>query len=100
MNLFLQLVVISAIAVQSFGELLHCSKVMQEVCSKTDDYVSSISPDPLPTKVNVTLKFFEVIGVDEIAQTVTLSINANLYWNDYRLDVNRSKDYIERYTIS
>ena len=46
--------------------------------------------------MNVTLKFFEVIGVDEIAQTVTLSINANLYWNDYRLDVNRSKDYIER----
>ena len=43
------------------------------------------------------MKFFEVIGVDEIAQTVTLSINANLYWNDYRLDVNRSEEYIKRY---
>ena len=51
MNLFVQLALILVFAVQSFGELLHCREIMQEVCSKTDDYVSSISPDPLPTKV-------------------------------------------------
>ena len=53
MNFFVQLALFLAFAVQSFGELLHCSEIMQEVCSKTDDYVSSISPDPLPTKVRI-----------------------------------------------
>ena len=53
MNLFVQLALILAFAVQSFGELLHCREIMQEVCSKTDNYVSSISPDPLPTKVRI-----------------------------------------------
>ena len=53
MNFFAQLALILAFAVQSFGELLHCSEIMQEVCSKTDNYVSSISPDPLPTKVRI-----------------------------------------------
>ena len=53
MNFFVQLALILAIAVQSFGELLHCNEIMQEVCSKTDNYVSSISPDPLPTKVRI-----------------------------------------------
>ena len=53
MNFFVQLALILAFAVQSFGELLQCSEIMQEVCSKTDNYVSSISPDPLPTKVRI-----------------------------------------------
>ena len=53
MNFFVQLALIIAFAVQSFGELLHCREIMQEVCSKTDNYVSSISPDPLPTKVGI-----------------------------------------------
>jgi hypothetical protein len=53
MNFVVQLALILAFAVQSFGELLHCREIMQEVCSKTDNYVSSISPDPLPTKVRI-----------------------------------------------
>ena len=75
MNLFVQLALILAFAVQSFGELLHCKEIMQEVCSKTDNYVSSISPDPLPTNVrNIWLRFnssmlkFQIWGTFKVLQ--------------------------------
>ena len=51
MNFSVQLALIVSFAVQCFGKLLHCSEIKQEVCSNTQDYVSSISPDPLPTQV-------------------------------------------------
>ena len=47
--------------------------------------------------VNITLKFYEVLNVDEAKQTVTLSMHASLVWEDDRLDVNRSQEYIEKY---
>jgi hypothetical protein len=76
----------------SLGKLLPCSKITQKVCTKSQDYVGEISPDPLPTPINITLKFYEIKGVDETEQTVTLSMKTMMEWQDYRLDVNRSKD--------
>ena len=96
MNLFLSLMIVQIWVQNCTGNLLPCTKISQKVCSKTEDYVSVISPDPLPTNINLTLKIFEVMGVDEAEQTMTLSMMAIVEWQDYRLDVNRSKDYIER----
>ena len=46
-----------------------------------------------------TLRIYDVIGVDEEEQTITLSLKAIVEWQDNRLDVNRSKEYIERYRL-
>ena len=71
--------------------LLPCNEVMQELC-KTQNYVPSINPDPNPTKINITISNLKVILVDEIHETVTLSMKVNLEWQDHRLSVNRSTD--------
>ena len=78
------------------GQLLPCNAIMQKVCSINQTYATTISPDPLPTKINLSLKIYEVIAIDEDQQTVSLSVKAMADWQDHRLDVNRSKDYIER----
>ena len=78
------------------GILLPCTERMQEVCTNTNNYITTTNPDPFPTKINMTLKFYEVLDVDEDKQTITLSMKAFLEWQDYRLDVNRSKEYIEK----
>ena len=80
-----------------FGKLLLCSKIKQSVCAKNKNYNSESNPEPFPTKINIGLKFNEVIGINEEQQTITLSIKAGFAWHDYRLDVNRSKDDIKRY---
>ena len=80
----------------SFGKLLPCSEIMLKVCTKSRDYVGEISPDPLPTPINLTLKFYEIKGVDETHQTVTLSMRIYVEWHDHRLDVNRSKDETQK----
>ena len=68
---------------------------MQELCTQ-QDYIPTINPDPIPVEVNTTLIIQEVIDVDETQEVVTLSIRAMLEWQDHRLDVNRSKAYIEK----
>ena len=78
------------------GKLLPCSEVMQEVCTTTENYVSKNIPAPFPAKIDLKLKLYEIIEVDETQQTVTLSMKAMIEWHDDRLDVNRSKDYIDR----
>ena len=75
--------------------LLPCHEIMQELCT-TQNYVTTINPDPIPTKVNITIANLEVLAVDEIYETVTLSMKVNLEWQDHRLSVNRSMDYIEK----
>ena len=75
--------------------LLPCSEVMQELCA-VQDYIPTINPDPIPAEVNITLIIQEVLEVDETQEIVTLSIKALLEWQDLRLDVNRSKAYIEK----
>ena len=75
--------------------LLPCNEIMQELC-KTQNYVTTINPEPIPTKVNITIVSLEVLFVDEIHETVSLSMKVNLEWQDHRLSVNRSMDYIEK----
>ena len=75
--------------------LLPCSEVMQELCA-VQDYISTINPDPIPAEVNITLIIQEVLNVDETQEIVSLSMKALLEWQDKRLDVNRSKTYIEK----
>ena len=68
---------------------------MQELCA-LQDYIPTINPDPILVKVNITLIIQEVLEVDETQEIVTLSIRALIEWQDHRLDVNRSKAYIEK----
>ena len=75
--------------------LLPCNEIMQELC-KTQNYATTINPEPIPTKVNITIVSLEVLFVDEIHETVSLSMKVNLEWQDHRLSVNRSMDYIEK----
>ena len=97
MRSFVQPTIFIMLMVQiSDGKLLPCSKITQKVCTKSEDYVGEISPDPLPTPINLTLKFFEITGVDETKQTVTLSMKTIVEWQDHRLDVNRSKDNTQK----
>ena len=79
------------------GKLFQCSEIMQTICAKSANYTALNNPQPFPTIVNITLKFYEVLNVDEAKQTVTLSMHASLVWKDHRLDVNRSQEYIEKY---
>ena len=82
----------------SIGKILPCNQShnQNQVCSKSQNYVTEISPEPFPTQIKLKLKFYEIIGVDESKQTVTLSIRPYVEWIDPRLDVNRTKDYIEK----
>ena len=75
--------------------LLPCSEVIQELCT-VQDYIPTINPDPIPAEVNITLIIQEILNVDETQEIVSLSIKTLLEWQDKRLDVNRSKTYIEK----
>ena len=69
------------------------------ICFLVDDikdYVSTNNPEPLPTKVDIMLNVFDIIDVDEGSQSVTLILKIVLEWQDFRLDVNRSKVDEER----
>ena len=98
-NIYSALIIISILSfsdnVCAKKPLLPCSKVVQELCTQ-QDYIPTINPDPIPVEVNTTLIIQEVIDVDETQEVVTLSIRAMLEWQDHRLDVNRSKAYIEK----
>ena len=82
----------------SLGKILPCNQThnQNQVCSKSQNYVTEISPEPFPSHIKLKLKFYEIISVDESKQTVTLSIRPYVEWIDRRLDVNRTKDYIEK----
>ena len=75
--------------------LLPCSEVIQELCA-VQDYIPTFNPDPIPAEVNITLIIQEILNVDETQEIVSLSIKTLLEWQDKRLDVNRSKTYIEK----
>ena len=78
------------------GDLLPCKEsVESKVCFNIQDYVKTVNPQPLPTQINIIISVFDIIDVDEVQQTVTLMLKIVLEWQDYRLDVNRSKEESE-----
>lgn len=87
------LVAISLLVQNSEQKLPLCEFVTNKVCTKNPDYVAELEPKPLPNKIDVKIKFFEVIDVDETKHTVTLSMKFKVDWIDQRIDVNRSIDY-------
>ena len=90
------LVVISLFVLTHAEKLALCADISLKVCTKEPNYVPEISPNPLPTKIILKLKFFEVVSVDETKHTVTLSFKTMVDWQDHRLDVNRSSDSIQK----
>ena len=91
------------IVYETNGKILTCKEsVDSNVCydvEKIQDYVNSINPKPWPTYIDIGLKVWDIIDVDENQQTVTLSMKAHFKWKDIRLDVNRSKEDKEKYVI-
>ena len=57
---------------------------------------STVSPDPLPTRVNMSLNIFDIVGVNEEQQTVTLMLRVRLMWQDFQLNVIRSDEDSKR----
>ena len=90
------LVVISLFVLIHAEKLALCAATSLKVCTEEPDYVAEISPNPLPTKIILKLKFFEVVSVDETKHTVTLSFKTMVDWQDHRLDVNRSSDSLQK----
>ena len=78
------------------SRLLPCNKTIDIVCSKTKNYVTSRIPEPWPTSINILLKFYDIIGVDEADQTIAVTLKTVFEWQDYRLDVNRSQEKIDK----
>ena len=82
----------------SEAKITYCEKSAEnEVCFKENPYVSAISPEPLPTNVNITMNINEVIEVNEEDQTIKILMKLILIWIDERLFVKRSKEYSDRY---
>ena len=79
------------------SRLLPCKETINTVCSKTETYVSTNLPKPFPTNIKVSLKFYDIIGVSEADQTVTVPLKVVFEWQDHRLDVNRSQEHIDKY---
>ena len=90
------LVIISSFVLNHAEKLVPCADILLKVCTKEPDYITEISPNPLPTNITMKIKFFEVVSVDETKHTVTLSFKSIVDWQDHRLDVNRSSDSIQK----
>jgi hypothetical protein len=58
--------------------------------------VQIVSPKPLPTKVEMSINIYDIIGVNEVQQTVTLMLRVRLMWQDFLLNVTRSDKDLER----
>ena len=85
----------------SEAKINYCDASLEnEVCFQKKPYISSISPDPLPTSVNITLNVIEAIGIDEEEQTMKVMFNLFLDWYDPRLSVKQSKEYADRYRLT
>ena len=70
---------------------------MNVVCSKTEKYVSADTPEPMPVNIKILLKFYDIIEVNEVDQTITVNLKAVFKWQDQRIDVNRSQEHIDKY---
>ena len=90
------LVIISSFVLNHAEKLVPCADISLKVCTKEPDYITEISPNPLPTNITMKIKIFEVVTVDETKHTVTLSFKTMVDWQDYRLNVNRSSDSIQK----
>ena len=82
------------------GAILPCKdSVESKLClkvNKIDDYITTISPEPIPTLINITITVHDVFDVNEDKKTVTLNMKIILEWFDFRLDVKRSQKEIEK----
>ena len=81
------------------GDILTCKdSVESKLClkvDKIDDYITTKSPEPHPTLINITLTVSDVFDVNENKKTVTLVMKIVLEWFDFRLDVKRSQQEID-----
>ncbi len=82
------------------AKVLPCKdSVESKLCLMVDtieEYVTTKSPEPIPTLINITLTINDIFDVDEDKKTITLSMKIILEWFDFKLDVKRSQEEKER----
>ena len=88
MNLSL-ILILASLAEISGEKLLPCTQVKEKICFSSQDYIPENEPEPMPNKINITLKILDVIGVDETQHTINLLIYAFIHWQDNRLNISR-----------
>ena len=44
----------------------------------------------------MSLNIYDIVGVNEVQQTVTLMLRVDLMWQDFQLNVTRSDEDLER----
>ena len=85
------------------GAILPCkNSVESKLCilaDKIDEYVTTKSPEPIPTLINITLTINDIFEVDEEKKSVTLAMKIILEWFDFRLDVKRSNEENQMYKL-
>ena len=82
------------------SKLLPCNETKNVVCSKTEKYVATSTPEPWPKNINIILKLYDIIGVNEADQTITVTLKSVFEWQDFRLDINQSQEHIDKYVGS
>ena len=61
---FLLILILASLAEISGEKLLPCTQVKEKICFSSQDYIPENEPEPMPNKINVTLKILDVIQPD------------------------------------
>ena len=95
MKVISNLILILIIARCCQGVIVPCQdSVESKVCflvEKQEDYISTLSPQPYPTIIDISFYITDVVQVNDESQTVTLMMKMFLSWVDSRLSVRKSK---------
>ena len=73
-----------------------CNQKEESLKKSNFSIIQTVSPKPLPTKVEMSLNIYDIVGVNEAQQTVTLMLRVDLMWQDFLLNVTRSDEDLER----
>ena len=91
--------IIQKLSLMGHGMLIALAGYNQKEASlKNSNFsiIQTVSPKPLPTKVEMSLNIYDIVGVNEAQQTVTLMLRVDLMWQDFLLNVTRSDEDLER----
>ena len=81
------------------GKIYQCdseNNVESNVCTLVHPNHIFGFPKPRPLHIDIRISVEDVTEVDEEKETVTLSLQITLEWNDTRLSLNQSKEDIDK----
>ena len=81
------------------GKIHQCdseNNVESNVCTLVHPKHIFDAPKPRPLHIDIKISVEDVTEVDEEKETVTLSLQITLEWNDTRLSLNQTKEDIDK----